>query len=231
MVRLPKWALKTPLEETGKKPPDVSSILPPPVAPARTSYLGAAPRMRARSATTTVVKQPSTGDQVDPRFDASIQEALGTAQSRGFAELLNQIKVLERAIPDENARIATAVESVSAMLNLTRDQLVAAIQERLSILDREKEEFTQGIEVEMEEAIAANNEAMRSLDSRRSEIEQHLRQLQEEKDRAERDYEAAKREVADVREKEQTVRAQFEATWRSHKSRLDKLLNQVQSVS
>lgn len=111
----------------------------------------------------TSVKSSGTG-AVNPKFTAMLQEALGTAKTGGYDAFIGLYETLKDAIPDEGKCFQASFKAAAKQNSgLTPEQLMTAVQERISILDNKKNAIDAQLEDELKELSSNKNQQLQQV--------------------------------------------------------------------
>lgn len=165
-----------------------------------TSLLAA--RLRSIQGPLSPVASPIAASVVDPEFTADILEAMGKSTLPGFRQFNEQMELLADAIPDEAVRIKKALQSAAKFLNLTPEQITAAVQEQLDLAVRAKNDFDAGLRTEVDTRTTTCSNHLRDVDAR-------LSANQIERDRLTTDRNDTQRQLDGIQAETSAVTARF----------------------
>jgi hypothetical protein len=146
---------KEPVDEEDSTP-----HLPPAVRPTQRVNLDTTvPR-----AALTTPSRPMTNAPVDDEEFQNILKVLGGVQvPKGVQEFFELYTTLEKHLKDPAARFEAAFETVGSTTGLTKDMLLQALQNQQLALEKDKKEFSEGIENTATEQKRAFTERAESL--------------------------------------------------------------------
>jgi hypothetical protein len=155
-----------------------------------------------------VVKKPAEEvktncSKVDPQIYETLQEAIGEKGS-AFTKFMEMLKTFEDVIGDELTRYKSAMKAVNKTGGITLEQILKAIETRVSALQAEREKFNSTL-----------TERGSNIDSMTAELkakEDDIIRHQAEIDRLKKEQDKIKGNVAKEKARIEEVRANFDVT-------------------
>lgn len=208
---------------------------PQPATPSATATPSVLAGLRRGTATTYNTRQPAAAASAvavaapstpNAEFLAEIDQALAGGTKRGFAELQKQLDVLA-IIPDETTRITTAMASVQAMLGLPATEIIAAVQEKIDLLNTHKQTTEAGIERELANDTTLNQNHIQDVQARITKNATEQQRLQEEARALAQDLADTQRQLDEMQINAASVRAEYNSAFKPTMDALTALLARI----
>lgn len=138
----------------------------------------------------------------DPEFTTELVDELAKGTQPGYQQFMEQGDLLKGVVPDDGMRLKTALASTAKFLNLTPEQIVASIQEKIDLLNRANESFQASLRAEVEQRTTTYTRHLADVDTK-------LAANQLERERLTMDRNDTQRQLTDIQAETQAVQARF----------------------
>lgn len=170
---------------------------------------------------------------INPDDDAAIRQALEGASTPGYEDFLAQLDALTDAMPDvpETRRVAAAIKTVARTKNISPEQLVAAVEERLRILEQTRTTFDQDLEDDLTAETEERLQRVSALDQQIREMETQIAGLEQQKGVLVGEKDRANQEVGELEQRKNLLQAQYHAACDLHARVLAQVKEKLQTHS
>lgn len=168
---------------------------------------------------------------VNPTFEKRIRDVIAGAKKIGCDEFMAVFSSLHEDVADEGTCFRVAIKTVAKTEKLTSAQIVAAVIERLQIVEEDKKCFESDIEGEAQTRISEKNDEATEIESQIAIKTADLSNLQKEIENLTQKKSAAMQEVGLIEEKKSKRLAEYNLVYESHKTGLEELKEKLELYS
>ncbi len=172
---------------------------------------------------------PRASRTPDPEFLAGIDQALAAATTQGYTELLGQMDVLREDIEDKDKLLRAAIKSIGRTLGINPAQILAAVQERLQLLENERVEVESLLATQAQEKIAGNQQIVQESGRRIKTIDDQIKALQQSRVTEERKAEEAQGKIDSVDTEVKEVKDRFTSAYNLRAEELARVLTDLRA--
>jgi hypothetical protein len=120
-----------------------------------------APRAPTRPAVATPVTTPDV--QANPDDVAALEAAAQASTKPGYSEFKGLLEVMQ-SVPDEALRVTLTLQGIEKTKGITPDQILAAVEDRLRLVETEQAKFEEAMTREAEQSVGGSTAKIQRLE-------------------------------------------------------------------